>query len=455
MFTEILEKRGLFRLNGKKAVVDQVMTSVHNLSPDLGEAGPFEIATALKRYLEETVPLIPFALYDQLIETQQIALPSARGPVLKEVLQPVREQDLICDLLYLFVTMCRGLLDASEKNQMDMNALCRIFGPLMVRPHPNEPRNDPNAKKCTAGFIKDLLRWYEYLFQDKEINLEGADKNWQRKRKRKTMQLLNSVKQKAGAMPSASQFFIIDPKQTLSVTDPKRERSGFVSHTTYLVTFGTDHCRRNYSDFSTLHFFLTKNYPTISFPNLPSKSVAKEPPEMARLLHAFLAYVCTQDELFMDSLFTTRWTSFFAAIMPDKDREKEIKSMGEAPPPPVDDPSSRKSPRGPTKQSSGTISPAAKIAGVTPISLGGSSSSLSSSSSSSSSASGSISPSDRTRSKQYKLDEVLAGIAEEKEKAPVAGDAEYERKKAEREQRLAEARRKRENRQLGLRGPSR
>lgn len=429
MFPEVLERRGLFRLTGKKAVVDAIVESLLRNEPDLGEATPFEIATALKHYLEATDPLIPFSMYDDIIQSQQIAKPSARGPALKQTLAGMRTQEMACDLLSLFVTMCREIIDATAKNQMDMNALCRIFGPLMVRPHPLDPRHDPNAKKCTAGFLKDLIRWFEYFFEDKEINLEGADKSWQRKRKRKTMQLLSNVK-KDGNGPAAEQFYIINPKLPLAVSEPKKERSGFVTHTTYLVKFGAESARRNYQDFATLHFFLVQNFATLTFPSLPPKTRAKDLIEMCSLLTAFLAYVCTQDELFMDSLFTTRWQQFFSSAPAKQDAPMTEEA-----------PSGSVSPR---SQIIGASRGAAAAKPTSPISLlAGSKGSKSLGSSSS------LSQPERTRSKQYKLDEILAEESSHSQPGLGigGGDSELERKRREREQKLAEARRKREQRQ--------
>ena len=86
MFPEILEKRGLFRIVGRRVIVDQLVASLHRHDPDFSEAQPFEIASALKRYMEETQPLLPYDLFEVILQTQQIALPSQRGPALLSVL---------------------------------------------------------------------------------------------------------------------------------------------------------------------------------------------------------------------------------------------------------------------------------------------------------------------------------------------------------------------------------
>src|SRR3989338_8612131 len=80
MFPEVLEKRGLFRLTGKRGGVEALMGTLHGHDPDFSQAGPFEIASSLKRYLEECLPLVPYDLAEVVLQTQQIALPSQRGP---------------------------------------------------------------------------------------------------------------------------------------------------------------------------------------------------------------------------------------------------------------------------------------------------------------------------------------------------------------------------------------
>jgi len=80
---------------------------------------------------------------------------------------------------------------------------------------------------------------------------------------------------------------------------------------TFKVQFGEITCRRTYDDFAAFHHFLKCNYKNIdNFPPLPSKMSASHKKEMAAGLSAFLFFVISRDELFMDSLFIQRWLEF-------------------------------------------------------------------------------------------------------------------------------------------------
>jgi len=322
---ETLQKRSIFRLKGTDTNVEYCLETLEDGEPDFEGCTDFEVATALKRYIgENATPIFPYELFAEIMRVQQIAKPSARGPELKALLNKHTPKKSL-EILELLIPLLRRVVDEQQSNSMGINSIGSCFGMYLLRPDPVELVSDPSERKAAREFTKDLVRWYDYLFKEKKIDLNNADRVWTRKRKRKTMQLLGKVKKSADG-----HFLIIDNKLEIKVDSPKkRKKKGLFASggtTTYRTSYGKNKARRSYEQFEHLHFFLKQNFSSLKINDLPSKPKSgkfsgKSADQKAKLmadLAAWLKSVCTHIELFQDSLFTDRWLEFFG-VTDDKD----------------------------------------------------------------------------------------------------------------------------------------
>jgi RhoGAP domain/PX domain len=365
-----LTTNGLFRVNGSRAMIESVFNGMVAGQCEFGEASAHAIATALKRYLRDSAtPLIPFECYEQMILIQQIATPSERLKALRAFVKESLPDDNVA-LLRLLVPFLYDVAEYADHNRMDLSNLARLFAPSIVRNFPDAVMLDMNAVKSEIALCKELINWFDFLFLGAtNVNLRQQDRKWQRVRKRQTMALMqtaecpadfkildnrkavsvgkeeddeqrkdvetddneqkaandekddNSDEKDVSAGSSQAPTAVNERYNMLAVASEYKSGSRLLLHntTTYRVQFGELAVRRTYADFVSLHFFLSRNFAHVAIPELPDRKLArKEPQIVSAALDAFLRVVVSEDELFMDSLFTKRWLQFIGATKPKR-----------------------------------------------------------------------------------------------------------------------------------------
>eukprot|EP00013_Stygamoeba_regulata_P003870 CAMPEP_0177632652 /NCGR_PEP_ID=MMETSP0447-20121125/2416_1 /TAXON_ID=0 /ORGANISM="Stygamoeba regulata, Strain BSH-02190019" /LENGTH=667 /DNA_ID=CAMNT_0019134255 /DNA_START=153 /DNA_END=2154 /DNA_ORIENTATION=+ len=207
---EIVQKVGIFRLAGNRQEVRQILEGISTDTLSFDGKNAHSIAMAFKRYLRlSPTPLIPFDMYTPLINIQQTAKPSERLSDLRNYFNehlPAANRDMI-DVVIPFLHHVVRV----EENQMDFGNVAKMFAPSLLRPKPTELMLDLNAMSSEMSLTKDMVNWYDYLFLNSEINLSQEDKAWQKKRNRRTLQLMATAE-------APEKFMILNNTRKLTVS---------------------------------------------------------------------------------------------------------------------------------------------------------------------------------------------------------------------------------------------
>lgn len=162
-----LDTIGLFRIPGSASAVDRIYATMQNPSTISleEEDNPHNVAGTLKLYFRSlTVPLFPFELFDKAMEVANHYNQEPKVEYFKDFLTLIPAQNK--EILTRLIGFLKALTKESEINKMDAENVGIVFGPTLLRQHPDKetPTSALTYSRSQSNFIAVLVEKYDELF---------------------------------------------------------------------------------------------------------------------------------------------------------------------------------------------------------------------------------------------------------------------------------------------------